>query len=229
MVQPNALLTSIDLLDTLKQTDWSVCFGGLMLTKSEATVASILDTAATLFVAKGYADVTMSDIARAATLTKGAIYHHFDSKEELYLAMLHRDLARKRDLFETASGSEGSCRERLARLTRAFHELPRETRRLTRLVRRDIHSFKDPSRDELVRAYQACLPEQVEEILKDGILRGELKLADPRLLSWHYVAMVEVVLSDYADRTLASVDEKLESVLDLFLNGASDTGSGGSR
>jgi len=200
-----------------------------MLTKSESTIARILDTAATLFVEKSYAEVTVSDIARAAVLTKGAIYHHFASKEELYLAMLHRDLERKQALFDSAVCSEGSCRERLARLTRAFHELPRETRRLTRLVRRDVNSFKGRARNELVRAYQACLPIQVERILKDGMVRGELTPTDPRLLSWHYVSMVEVVLSDYADRALDSIDEKVGSVLDLFLAGAEAKPNGGSR
>lgn len=200
-----------------------------MLTKSETTIASILDTAATLFVETSYAEVSMSDIARAAELTKGAIYHHFSSKEELYLAMLHRDLAQKQALFESAVHSDGSCRERLAQLTRAFHELPRETRRLTRLVRRDVNSFKDPARNELIRAYHACLPEPVEKILRDGIIGGELAPTDPRLLSWHYVAMVEVVLSDYADRTLDTVDGKLGHVLDLFFAGAGANPSGVNR
>lgn len=192
-----------------------------MLTKTAITITVILDAARTLFLAKSYADVTMSEIARAAELTKGALYHHFDSKKELYLALLHRDLEEKRELFAAAADFEGSCRERLARFTRVLYELPWEKRRLIRLVRRDINTFKDPMRSALIRVYQAALPEQVERILSEGVSRGEIEPQDLRLLSWHYVAMVEVVLSHYADRVFDRVETKLDYVLDLFLEGAS--------
>lgn len=162
----------------------------------------------------------MAEIAAAARLTKGAIYHHFASKEELYLGLLRRDLGEKEQLFEVAATAAGSCRERLARLTRTFFELPVEKRRLIRLVRRDINIFKDPVRDSVVRAYQSALPDQVERIIRDGIDAGELAPGDPRLLAWHFVAMVEVVLSKYAGVRLPDHDAKLAYILDLFLGGA---------
>jgi len=71
-----------------------------------------------------------------------------------------------------------------------------------------------------VRSYQEALPHQVERILQDGLDRGELRSGNPRLLSWHFVAMVEVILSDYADSVLDGVDAKLNFVTDLFLDGA---------
>ncbi len=197
-----------------------------MLTKSEHTIGTILDAAATLFLDKSYADVTMSDIGRVAGLTKGALYHHFTSKDQLYRALLLRDFTAKRDLFAAATEAPGSCRDRLALLTRAFLELPREHRRLMRLVRRDINSFVDPLREELVRAYQDALPNQVESIIRDGLRDGELEAADPRILAWHFVAMVEVVLSDHADRTFADIDTKLNYVLNLFLDGATKRTNG---
>ncbi|MFQ5744436.1 MAG: TetR/AcrR family transcriptional regulator [Acidobacteriota bacterium] len=191
-----------------------------MVARSEATIAKILAAAHSLFVAKNYAEVTTAQIARVAELTKGAIYHHFASKEELYLALLHTDLGRKRELFRRAVDSAGSCRERLGLLTEAFLDLPRDSRQIILLVRRDINVFRDPARAELVRAYQEALPEQVEAILRDGIRDGELAPTDPRLLSWYYVALVEVTLSAYADTLFADNQEKLNHVLDLFFGGS---------
>jgi AcrR family transcriptional regulator len=154
-------------------------------------------------------------------LTKGAIYHHFSSKEDLCLAMLHRDLAEKQTIFHEAASTPGSSRERLGRLTRSFLEMPREKRRVMRLVRRDINVFSGPERERLVQAYQNALPVEVENILQEGIRNGELASSDPRLLSWQFVALVEVALSPYADTLFGTVDEKLNQVLDLFLDGAS--------
>lgn len=189
-------------------------------TRSEATLINIMTAAASLFTAKNYADVTMDQIAEAAHVTKGALYHHFSSKQDLYLALMHADLAEKRRLFTQAVSSPGTCRQRLRRLTSAFLLLPPESRELIKLVRRDINTFREPVRSELVRAYQAALPEVVERVVLDGMTSGELRSADPRLLSWHFVAMVEITLGRYAQRIFRDTDERLDYVLDLFFSGA---------
>lgn len=189
-------------------------------TKSEATAARILAAARGLFVAGNYADVTTDMIARAADVTKGGLYHHFPSKEQLYVTMMLVDLAEKRALFEQAVATPGSCRERLARLTRDFLELPEEQRELTRLVRRDINIFTGDDRELLVRAYQEALPKRVEEIISDGIRDGELAPGDARILSWSFVALVEVVIGTYADRVVGSTEDRLRHVLALFFEGS---------
>ena len=139
-------------------------------------------------------------ITEAAGITKGGLYHHFASKEQLYISMMLGDLEAKRRLFSRAVAMSGSSRDRLAKLTRDFLELPDEERQLTRLVRRDINTFSGAERDLLVRAYQQALHEQVEAIIRDGIANGELSPGDARVLSWSFVALVEVVIGAYADR-----------------------------
>ncbi len=183
-------------------------------------MARINAVARRLFLAKSYAEVTTDMIARAAEVTKGGLYHHPPSKESLYISMMVGDLERKRELFEQAVAMEGTCRERLARLTRDFLELPGEERELIRLVRRDINIFSGGERDRLVRAYQRALPEQVEAIVRDGIRDGELAAADARLLSWSFVALVEIVIGEYVDQVLGDTTARLDHVLELFFGGA---------
>ena len=194
-----------------------------MYTKSTATIANILTSAEASFLSKNYAAVTMEDIAEGAGVTRGAAYHHFANKESLYVAMMLSALEEKQALFQTAVASPGTCRERLRRLTQIFLELPREKRDVMKLVRRDINIFKDPVRNQLVRAYQSALPEQIEIILQDGIRDGELAPADARLLSWMYVAIVEAVLAPYAERVFDNRNDMLDFVIHLFFNGASAT------
>ena len=189
-------------------------------TRSANTTARILAAARRLFLTKNYADVTTDTIAKAAKVTKGGLYHHFASKELLYISMMLDDLDAKRVLFEQAVAMDGTCRQRLARLTRDFLVLPTEERELIRLVRRDINTFSGAYRDRLVRAYQRSLPEQVEAIVRDGIEAGELANSDPRLLSWSFVALVEIVIGDRAARVLGGVEARLDHVLGLFFEGA---------
>src|SRR5215471_10327464 len=123
-----------------------------MLTRAETTIASILSAAEPLFVSRAYADVSMRDIAEAAEVTTGALYHHFPSKEKLYYAMMIAYLARVRAASQEAIAQPGDCRARLRALTRVFLALPPEQRGLMHLVRRDTNVFAGRTRDGIVRA-----------------------------------------------------------------------------
>jgi AcrR family transcriptional regulator len=53
-----------------------------------ATVATILAEARRLFTARGFEATSIDDIAEAAGVAKGAVYHHFASKEAVFLRVL---------------------------------------------------------------------------------------------------------------------------------------------
>jgi AcrR family transcriptional regulator len=50
---------------------------------SQQTISKILDVAAKLFMEKGYEQTTMQDIVDGIGMSKGAIFHHFKSKEDV--------------------------------------------------------------------------------------------------------------------------------------------------
>ena len=56
----------------------------------EQTVTRILDTASCPLFQKGYDKTTLQDIIDATKLSKGAIYHHFASKEDIFYAVCDR-------------------------------------------------------------------------------------------------------------------------------------------
>lgn len=196
--------------------------------KNAETIKRIFAAAEQLFLERNYADVTVAQVAAAADLTKGAVYHYFSSKEQLYLGMLHHDFEEKAALYrEAAIELDDGCAERLRQLTAAFLSLPEGKRKLIGLVRRDIDIFPARVRRELIHAYQRALPDLVEQILRDGIRDGEIVPCDPRLLAWQFVAQVEVLLTPYADQCFARDEDKLNFVLALFLDGCSRMPKGG--
>ena len=57
----------------------------------EETKKRIVQKAAKLFVQKGYGAVTMNEVCAAAAVSKGSLYHHFPSKDELFLYVVEED------------------------------------------------------------------------------------------------------------------------------------------
>jgi AcrR family transcriptional regulator len=55
---------------------------------SEATRAALLEEATALFARRGYAGTSLEDVASASQVTRGAVYHHFASKQALFEAVL---------------------------------------------------------------------------------------------------------------------------------------------
>jgi AcrR family transcriptional regulator len=56
--------------------------------QSDATAAEVRKAARDLFATHGYAAVGLERVAVAAGVTRGAVYHHFGSKEGLFAAVL---------------------------------------------------------------------------------------------------------------------------------------------
>lgn len=67
-------------------TNRSVCF------YMGDTKEYIIDQAYKLFLSHSYEAVTISDISKAVGLTKGALYHHFINKEEVFKAVIDKFL-----------------------------------------------------------------------------------------------------------------------------------------
>jgi AcrR family transcriptional regulator len=76
--------------------------------RSASTRAKLLKAARTLFARKGYANVGTEEIVRRAGVTRGALYHQFPGKEELFLAVyeeIEQELTERLDkLFDQSAG-----------------------------------------------------------------------------------------------------------------------------
>ena len=67
----------------------------------EETVQLILDVATRLFLEKGYENTSVQDIIdNLGGLTKGAIYHHFKSKEEILAAVIDHSTCESNKLLD---------------------------------------------------------------------------------------------------------------------------------
>lgn len=80
----------------------------------------ILDTAQNMLHQNGYVQLTMERIAEAVEYSKGTIYNHFSSKEDLVCSLCCRCVSNLIGLFERAFDYPGTTRERFAAIGIAY-------------------------------------------------------------------------------------------------------------
>jgi len=91
--------------------------------QSQATREALINAAHGLFAEKGFVGVATEEIVRAAGVTRGALYHHFDGKRELFAAV-YEDVERQlvERIATSAMASEGDPMEALQAGAQAFLE-----------------------------------------------------------------------------------------------------------
>jgi AcrR family transcriptional regulator len=62
--------------------------------RTEATITALVDAARELFARDGYAETSLDAVAARARVTKGAVYHHFQGKQQLFEAVFAREVDR---------------------------------------------------------------------------------------------------------------------------------------
>jgi AcrR family transcriptional regulator len=70
--------------------------------RSAETAAELIASARQLFVRQGYSATTTDQVAAAAGVTKGAVYHHFADKKDLFAAVFERE---EEELSRRVSGA----------------------------------------------------------------------------------------------------------------------------
>ena len=154
--------------------------------RTQATRAALIEAARRLFVEQGYAQTGTPDIVTAAAVTRGALYHHFADKRELFLAVAQ---AMANEVAEAvAQGSEGaaSAADALNRGTQAYLAAMAQEGR-ARLLLAEAPAVLSPGEMEALsdQAGAAALQEGLQALLvqrRDAPSEDELA-ALARLLS----------------------------------------------
>ena len=158
----------------------------------EETVNLILDVASRLFMEKGYEHTSIQEIINnLGGLSKGAIYHHFKSKEEILEAVTDRMTEKSNKLLaEIRDRSDLNGKEKLRQIFRAS---------LCRPVQNEIFttapSFIDNPKllHSLLReTVDVVAPDYILPILKEGISDGSIRTEYPEQLAEMIVLLTNI-------------------------------------
>lgn len=145
----------------------------------EHTRSVLLDAAEEVFAEKGFTPATLDDIARAAGYTKGAIYKHFDTKEELFLAVSDRYWRRYFDNFaEVMSSASRVGADELDEIAERWRQLSidRGAEHAALGLEFTLYLLRNPEARERVEAKRAEVVDQLAEFIVEGMSQLEATL-----------------------------------------------------
>jgi len=144
--------------------------------RSQRSKAHILNAALDLFSHQGYRATSIRDVADAAGVSTGNVYHHFKDKEAIFRALLDEYWAAIEDpnLEFNRALATGTFPDNLETIGRAARDMIRKYRRHIALIYVDVIEFEGTH----IRKFYASMSERFEAFARS---HRELVPADRRL------------------------------------------------
>lgn len=149
----------------------------------------IVAAAENLFASRGFHGTGMRDIARAAGVSIGAIYHHFKSKDELLLAIIQREVAELRAFLEELVRKELPPADIISRLVERHFVRLRARRQVMQVVQREWFSPTSSLRLRF-RTLSEEIVSFVQELLEQGMATGQIRPCNPVVAAHAILGMV---------------------------------------
>lgn len=160
--------------------------------RAEETRSHILDAASELFAERGYSATSVADICARAGVTKGAFYHHFESKQALFLELRDRWLAPLEAQLTLARDPD----ETLPQLLQRVADLARETfaeagedQRQQVFLELLSAARQDPAILSSMLAPMHRYREWFAQVISAGIKEGTLRKVDRQLAAQVLVSL----------------------------------------
>ncbi len=155
--------------------------------QSDSTREALLSECLHLFAERGFASTSVDDIARAAGVTKGAIYWHFAGKDEIFHAILDRIRAQWQEVVHVPVSARGDPLAQLARLFDAYAELFRQSPDICLFLQQVILDRKNKPFAAAVAKVFATTARFIARILDDGKARGVVRTDVDSLTTAHLI------------------------------------------
>ena len=170
----------------------------------EHTRSLLLDAAEDVFAEKGFTAATLDDIAHAAGYTKGAIYKHFATKEDLFLAVSDRYWRRYFDNFaEVMSSRARSAPHELDEIAQRWRQLSHDRGAEHAALGHEftLYLVRNPEVRERVAAKRSEVVEALAKFIVEGIdrLGGTLTIPPSTFAQILIATSDSVVLADQLD------------------------------
>jgi len=182
----------------------------------------ILGAARKCFIERGYHPTRMEDIAATAGLSKGGVYFHFDSKREVFDALVEAEFEDSMTTIQGITAGGQGILEKMQTLAQTFIEhfgtVPDAPRFF--IVMGEM-ALRDPELATKLRERQGLFIDEVAKLIQQGIDEGHLRAVDARSAAALLKALVDGVEGLSALAYPIDMGQLLSTGLEFVLRGLS--------
>ncbi len=185
--------------------------------------AEILSKAEEIFAAKGFYATTIGEIAAASGFAVGTLYQYFESKEQLFAALVSEKL----EIFyggirEAVAGRESTLDKIRGLVEAHFSFVEKNSCFCAILIRREstyLAGAGSTLHDRMISDYLEHIA-FIEAVMTKGVKARHLREQDPRLLAFALAGMINSFTFAWINLPpSASLAEMTETLLAIFLEG----------
>lgn len=194
--------------------------------RGEKTRTRIMQAAVACFAQQGYAGTGVAELCRRAGVTKGGFYHHFPSKQALFLELFERWLSTLDDQLTSLRAGADTVPEGLRQMAGVMGQLFQVTSgQVPMFLEFWNQAAHDPEIWQVIiapyRRYQAFFA----EMIKAGTEEGSLRPVDSETAAQALVSLaVGLMLQGALDSEGANWEQVTKESIDIFLEGIAKRG-----
>lgn len=187
---------------------------------SDERTSQILEAARTCFIEKGYFATKMDEIARQAGLSKGGVYFHFESKQDIFHTLVEREYELTKTFLESVAVEEGDFATKIMHIAGHFTSIFESSDNPRFIVVIMEMSLRDDDIAQLFTQMQQSYLDKMTQMITWGIAHGELREVDAEATSFLLKSLLDGIQLAYThEHTIASPERIVSSGLDMVLEG----------
>jgi AcrR family transcriptional regulator len=187
--------------------------------RRELVRQELLTKAAEVFETKGYAQTTIQDVAQALALSRSALYHYFESKDDILLALVEDHASAAADRMRKAlATSQGSTIDKLQLLLSTTIRSRMTGGARLRVLDQLAAEMPPAIRVRFERGRREVL-DLYTGLIRSGIEAGELRQVDARLAALAIIGIASWTSWWYSPTGRKAPDELAAALIDIAFHG----------
>ena len=154
--------------------------------------SQIMEAAMKVFTQKGYSSARMDDIVDESGLSKGAIYHHYESKKDIFLALIGHWETQTFPNFYSRNGKERSAADTLRDFAK---EIIKVFKTRSYVFHAEVEFWSLSNQDKEVRRRSQHLYEKIiylfELVINKGMRNNEFRNVDSRITAIYVLSVFQ--------------------------------------
>ena len=189
------------------------------VSRSEEVKDLILDGATNIFAKFGFRKTTVDEIAQAARKGKSSIYYYFNSKEEIFQAVVEKEVGEVKSKLISVAESTDPANAKLKNYIVLRMQMLKELANVYEALKDDFLSHYEFI-EEIRKDYDELELSFIENILKEGAESGEFDIQDFKLTAISILTIfkgLEIPIFIKIDES--HFEERVDNLIHLILNG----------